>query len=221
MLKNYAFICTSNFIRIFNIDETNKVLSIYLTLLKGLEALTQYDYEVGALNKKALNILIPYWSEHQNDEPAPGVSDESNMTWITWTLRMLHEDVNEPFRLVRFCEIVVKNHEIFQQFKESKFETQMINSMQWLMVTSNPSSQNPLVKKIASDLSFIYIQWKYRDIKQRLEEQLARARRDPNTTREDLDRMRKQLIDESMNEKAAEICLNFFIKVAFFNSTDK
>lgn len=36
MLKNYAFICTSNFIRIFNIEESNKVLSIYLTLLRGL-----------------------------------------------------------------------------------------------------------------------------------------------------------------------------------------
>jgi hypothetical protein len=85
---------------------------------------------------------------------------------------------------VRFWEIVVKNHEIFQQFKESKFETQMINSMQWLMVTSNPSSQNPLVKKIASDLSFIYIQWKYRDIKQKLEETMAKARLDPNTSRD-------------------------------------
>ncbi len=42
--------------------------------------------------------------------------------------------------------------------------------MQWLMVTSNPSSQNPLVKKIASDLSFIYIQWKYKDTKLKLEE---------------------------------------------------
>lgn len=198
------------------------MLSIYLTLLRGLEALTQYDYEVGALNKKALNILIPYWSEHQSEEPSINpTSDETNMTWITWTLRMLHEDTNEPFRLVRFWEIVVKNHEIFQQFKCGKFETQMINSMQWLMVTSNPSSQNPLVKKIASDLSFIYIQWKYRDIKQRLEEQLVKARTDPTVTREELYAMRKHLIDESMNEKAAEICLNFFIKVAFFNSTDK
>jgi hypothetical protein len=93
--------------------------------------------------------------------------------------------------------------------------------MQWLMVTSNPSSQNPLVKKIASDLSFIYIQWKYRDIKQKLEEVMGKARIDPNMTRDELNRIRKITIDDSMNEKAAEICLNFFIKVAFFNSTDK
>ena len=38
----------------------------------------------------------------------------------------------------------------------------MINSMQWLMVGTNPAAHNPLIKKIASDLSFIYIQWKYR-----------------------------------------------------------
>ncbi len=29
--------------------------------------------------------------------------------------------------------------------------------MQWLMVANNPTSTNPLVKKIASDMSFIYI----------------------------------------------------------------
>lgn len=66
MLKNYAFICTSNFIRVFDIGEGNRadngrVLTIYLTLLKNMEALTQNDFELGALNRKALNILIPYW----------------------------------------------------------------------------------------------------------------------------------------------------------------
>lgn len=73
MLKNYAFICTSNFLRIFDISEggrsdKSKVLTIYLTLLKGMEALTQYDYELGALNRKALNILIPYWAERRSEE---------------------------------------------------------------------------------------------------------------------------------------------------------
>lgn len=41
MLKNYAFICISNFIRIFDIGEggradNGRVLTIYLTLLKGM-----------------------------------------------------------------------------------------------------------------------------------------------------------------------------------------
>mgnify|MGYP006898481783 CR=1 FL=1 len=40
----------------------------------------------------------------------------------------------------------------------------MINSMQWLMVASNPASNSPMVKRIASDLSFVYIQWKYKDV---------------------------------------------------------
>jgi hypothetical protein len=36
--------------------------------------------------------------------------------------------------------------------------------MQWLMVASNPASNSPMVKRIASDLSFIYIQWRYKDV---------------------------------------------------------
>jgi len=44
----------------------------------------------------------------------------------------------------------------------------MVNSMQWLMVANNPTSTNPLVKKIASDMSFIYIEWKYKEAKSKL-----------------------------------------------------
>lgn len=46
----------------------------------------------------------------------------------------------------------------------------MVNSMQWLMVANNPTSTNPLVKKIASDMSFIYIEWKYKEAKAKLTE---------------------------------------------------
>ena len=93
---------------------------------------------------------------------------------------------NEPFRLVRFWEIVVKNHEIFQKFKEGKFETQMINSMQWLMVASNPASNSPMVKRIASDLSFIYIQWKYKEVCNEiaaLQERVSNGQVPPKTLR--------------------------------------
>ena len=44
----------------------------------------------------------------------------------------------------------------------------MVNNMQYLMVANNPSSTNPLVKKIASDMSFIYIEWKFKEIKDKL-----------------------------------------------------
>ena len=60
----------------------------------------------------------------------------------------------------------------------------MINSMQWLVVTSNPNSQNPLVKKIASDLSFIYIQWKYQDTKNKLDEYMVKIKQNPSLTKE-------------------------------------
>lgn len=124
------------------------------------------------------------------------------------SLRAVHDESSEPTKLVRFWEIVVKNHEIFNKFKESKFETQMVNSMQWLMVATNPTSTNPLVKKIASDMSFIYIEWKFKEV------------RDKIKNIESLDEKIK-ILDDTYNERAAEICLNFFIKVALNNCNDK
>jgi hypothetical protein len=93
------------------------------------------------------------------------------------------------------------------QLLRSKFETQMVNSMQWLMVANNPTSTNPLVKKIASDMSFIYIEWKFKEARTKLTESPLEQR----TT----------VLDETLNDRAAEICLNFFIKVALNNSSDK
>jgi hypothetical protein len=75
----------------------------------------------------------------------------------------------------------------------------MINSMQWLMVTGNPNCQNPLVKKIASDLSFIYIQWKYRDTKQKLDEYMEKIKGNSEISQEEINRTRKQIIDDSIN----------------------
>ena len=131
--------------------------------------------------------------------------------WIEMSLRAVHEEPNEPNRLVRFWEIVVKNHQIFNKFKEYtvannriKFETQMVNSMQWLMVANNPTSQNPLIKKIASDMSFIYIEWKFKDVKEKLK---------GGETEEE----KVKILEDTFNERAAEICLNFFIKVALNN----
>ena len=61
MIKNYAFVWTSNYIRIFDGFEQPKALGLYLILIRGLENLNQGDYQNGALIKKALNVLIPYW----------------------------------------------------------------------------------------------------------------------------------------------------------------
>jgi len=49
----------------------------------------------------------------------------------------------------------------------------MVNSMQWLMVANNPTSSNPLIKKIASDMSFIYIEWKFKEAQQKLSQKLS------------------------------------------------
>jgi hypothetical protein len=83
----------------------------------------------------------------------------------------------------------------------------MVNSMQWLMVANNPTSTNPLVKKIASDMSFIYIEWKFKETKAKLLDTPANQK--------------VAVIEDTLNDRAAEICLNFFIKVALNNSSDK
>lgn len=83
----------------------------------------------------------------------------------------------------------------------------MVNSMQWLMVANNPTSTNPLVKKIASDMSFIYIEWKFKEAR-------AKLIQTPQN-------LKGTVLQDTLNDRAAEICLNFFIKVALNNSSDK
>ena len=107
IIKNYAFVWASNYIRTFDGFDSNKALGLYLTLIRSLESLSQSDYEIGALIKKALNILIPYWDTRQ----------KTANSWIDWSLKAVHEENNEPSKLVRFWEIVVKNHSIFHKFK--------------------------------------------------------------------------------------------------------
>lgn len=81
IIKNYAFVWASNYIRTFEGFDANKALGLYLTLIRGLESLSQGDYEIGALIKKALNILIPYWDTRQR----------SATSWIDWSLKAVHE----------------------------------------------------------------------------------------------------------------------------------
>jgi hypothetical protein len=81
IIKYYSFVWTSNYIRTFDGFDPNKALGLYLTLIRGLESLSQGDYEIGALIKKALNILIPYW-----DTKARGTN-----SWIEWSLKAVQE----------------------------------------------------------------------------------------------------------------------------------
>ncbi len=44
IIKNYAFVWASNYIRTFEGFDSNKALGLYLTLIRGLESLSQGDY---------------------------------------------------------------------------------------------------------------------------------------------------------------------------------
>ena len=81
----------------------------------------------------------------------------------------------------------------------------MINSMQFIFVSS---SSNHLYKKIASDLSFIYIEWQYKEHREKL--QLLK------TKEEKIEYLNKIKVDE-----CPDIFLNFFIKLTMHNCSEK
>lgn len=69
--------------------------------------------------------------------------------------------------LLRFWQIFIKNHAVYFNYRR-QFMTQMINSMQYIMMQPNPISSNVINKKIAWDLSFLYIEWKFRELREEL-----------------------------------------------------
>ncbi len=81
IIKNYAFVWTSNYIKAVDGFDNTRALGLYLTLIRGLEGLSQGDFQIGALIKKSLNILIPYW-----DNKPP----HTNGNWIEWSLKAVH-----------------------------------------------------------------------------------------------------------------------------------
>lgn len=87
----------------------------------------------------------------------------------------------------------------------------MINSMQYIFVAGN---SNNLYKKIASDLSFLYIEWQYQELRERL--QRFETFEEKMTFFQSLKNKNNQ-----SSEKSSEIFLNFFIKLAMHNCSEK
>lgn len=83
--------------------------------------------------------------------------------------------------------------------------------MQYIFVSGY---SNSLYKKIASDLSFLYIEWQYKELRERLEHAQK-----IETKKEILNSV-KNKADQS-SEKSSEIFLNFFIKLAMHNCSEK
>ena len=87
----------------------------------------------------------------------------------------------------------------------------MINSMQYIFVAGN---SNSLYKKIASDLSFLYIEWQYIELREKLEKMGS------NEEKLNFFQNLKSKNGQS-SEKSSEIFLNFFIKLAMHNCSEK
>lgn len=86
IIRNYAFVWTSNYISHFDGLGQSKALGLYLILIRALEGLGHGDYEIGALIKKALNILIPYWDNKSREpkEIANGSNGTPNPPGNSW-----------------------------------------------------------------------------------------------------------------------------------------
>ena len=59
ILKNIGYIFVCKFLIQYTLPENN-VIQIFISLLKSQEYINQYDNDVKILNRKALDILIPY-----------------------------------------------------------------------------------------------------------------------------------------------------------------
>jgi hypothetical protein len=93
IIRNYAFVWTSSYISYFEGLGHSKTLGLYLILIRALEGMQHGDYEIGALIKKALNILIPYWdAKGKDNQQLPG--GPNNNSWIDMSLRAVHDESN-------------------------------------------------------------------------------------------------------------------------------
>jgi hypothetical protein len=233
ILKNIAYVFVTKFIVTIGLPDTQKVIQVYVSLLKSQEYMNQHDHEVKYLSRKALDILMPYLpnlkSANINNEKgtmqiessgeghldnSSGIANVSNENdWIRWTTKIFNEEscsIDNNFALGRFWHIFIKNHQIYYKYREN-FNTQMINSMQYIFVAGN---SNNLYKKIASDLSFLYIEWQYMELREKLEKMTSFEEK-----MNFLQSLRAK--NGQSSEKSSEIFLNFFIKLAMHNCSEK
>ncbi|KAL4497765.1 hypothetical protein ABPG72_000520 [Tetrahymena utriculariae] len=159
LLKHISYVYTCQFITLFGMPE-EMIFSIYASLInrKQDDIVVQQENEIGSLIKKALNFLIPFLAQNN--------SQNKYNDWVKWTTNIFSDDSNQKHAiLIRFWQIFIKNHQIFQQYRK-QFSPHMINSTQQLIIqatrqTSSQNSQN----KIAWDLTFLYIEWSFIEMK--------------------------------------------------------
>ena len=126
----------------------------------------------------------------------------------------------------------------------------MINSMQYIMVSTNPTSPSHQHKKIAWDLSFLYIEWKFKELRDQLSraQHVARLKiaqdikneeevysgaqvKIEDQTVEDIDPTKEQIMEAKQyimdtishgeDKQHSDIFVNFFIKLAVYSCQEK
>lgn len=109
ILKNIAYVFVTKFIVTIGLPDTQKVIQVYVSLLKSQEYMNQHDHEVKYLSRKALDILMPHLpnlkSNTNNDKGAMQIESQLGVDnsiesgagtnendWIRWTTKIFNEE---------------------------------------------------------------------------------------------------------------------------------
>ncbi len=127
----------------------------------------------------------------------------------------------EGYSFARFWQVFIRMHKIFAKYKNyfstqvssitktnQLRQSQMINSMQYLVL---PHHQSSMYKKIAIDLALLYMEWHYQELKDRVDKEVDQDKK-------------LAIANQPFNEQTKdirEIFVNFFIKLAINSCQDK
>ena len=110
-----AYIFACKFINNFKFAK-DKTVQIYVSLLKSQEYMSQHDNDQKILSRKALDILIPYLPQLENN------NQNEQPDWINWTYKIFGEEsciLSTNFVLGRFWHMFIKNHKVYFKYRKT------------------------------------------------------------------------------------------------------
>ena len=94
ILKNIGYIFVCKFLIQYTLPESN-VIQIFISLLKSQEYINQYDNDVKILNRKALDILIPYLPNLKSERLTNQVMSQSKLIQKSSSQNIPASDIKE------------------------------------------------------------------------------------------------------------------------------
>lgn len=113
---------------------------------------------------------------NQHQQMMAPYSQDRDPAWIRWTIKVLNDEHSDnTMSIIRFWQIFIKNNEVYYIYRKN-FIQYMITSMQILIQPQNLMANHLLSKKIAWDLAYLFIEWKYRELKDALKDAPEKAK---------------------------------------------